>query len=115
MRSRAAAGNGFGVNEPRMLWTTISVPRDFIPAVQLATKPRDIPTSATTAAMPTEIPTNVRPVRTGRRISPRATTARNVMSRDRGDLRGIAVKDDQTISHLDRAGSASRDAHIVGD
>ena len=43
-------------------------------------KPREIPTNATTAAMPMEMPTIVSPVRTGRRISPRATTVKKVMS-----------------------------------
>ena len=43
----------------------MSVPRDFIPAVQLVTKPRDRPIKATTAAMP----------RNGSRPSRKAATA----------------------------------------
>jgi hypothetical protein len=62
-----------------MLLTTMSVPRDFIPAVQLVSNPLDIPTNATTAAMPIEIPSKVSPVRTGRRHKPRETSERNVI------------------------------------
>ena len=80
MRSRAFASNGLGVRELLRLLTTTSVPRAFIPPCQLDSKPRDIPTRATTAAMPTEMPSSVSPVRTGRRISPRATTVKKVMS-----------------------------------
>ena len=51
-----------------------------VPVCQLDSKPREIPTNATTAAMPTAMPTIVSPVRTGRRISPRVTTVKKVMS-----------------------------------
>ena len=62
-----------------MLLTTTSVPRAFNPFSQLLLNPREIPTRATTAAIPTEIPKIVSPVRTGRRVSPRVTTVKNVI------------------------------------
>ncbi len=80
MRSRTEALNGFGTSELPILLTTTSVPRAFIPVSQLLLNPREIPTSATTAAMPTEMPKIVSPVRTGRRISPRVTTVKKVIS-----------------------------------
>ena len=80
MRSRTEALNGFGISELPILLTTTSVPRAFIPVSQLLLNPREIPTSATTAAMPTEMPKMVSPVRTGRRISPRVTTVKKVIS-----------------------------------
>src|SRR5690606_9085349 len=83
-----------------MLFTTISVPRVFIPASQLFSKPRDMPTRATTAAMPMEIPTRVRPVRTGRRSSPRMTTVRRVMLVLSQKVHGVAVRDNPPILHL---------------
>ena len=43
-------------------------------------KTSEIPTSATTAAIPMEIPISVNPVLTRRRIRPRATTVRKLMS-----------------------------------
>ena len=52
MRSRTEASNGFGVSDPLLLLTTMSVPRAFNPTCQLFSNPRAIPTNATTAAMP---------------------------------------------------------------
>ena len=80
MRSTTVALNGLGVSPRPMLLTTMSVPRDFMPVCQLVSKPREIPTNATTAAMPIAMPTIVSPVRTGRRVSPRVTKVRKVMS-----------------------------------
>src|SRR5712672_931177 len=79
IRSRTDASNGFGVSDPSLLVTTISVPRAFNPACQPFSKPRDIPTNATTAAIPIEIPARVNPVRKGRRQRPRMTTVKNVI------------------------------------
>jgi hypothetical protein len=62
-----------------MLATTTSVPRDFIPADQLLTRPRDNPIRATTAAMPTEMPNKVKLVRSLRRLRLRITTLRKVI------------------------------------
>src|SRR2546421_1525122 len=115
IRSRVDAGNGWGVREPRMLWTTISVPRDFMPAVQLVIKPRDMPISVTTAAMPTAMPKRVRPVRMGRRHKPRVTTLRKVMSGIRGELRGVAVENNSAVFHLDGTRRSPRHGHVVSD
>ena len=79
IRSRTEASNGFGVSDPPLLETTISVPRAFNPTCQPFSKPRDIPTNATTAAMPMEIPARVNPVRKGRRQRPRMTTVKKVI------------------------------------
>src|SRR6476469_9904974 len=79
IRSRTEALNGFGVSDPPLLVTTISVPRAFNPTCQPFSKPRDIPTNATTAAMPMEIPARVNPVRKGRRQRPRMTTVKKVI------------------------------------
>src|SRR3954470_550454 len=98
-----------------MLWTTMSVPRDFMPAVQLVMKPRDIPIRVTTAAMPTAIPNRVSPVRTGRRCKPRLTTLKKVMSGICGHVRRIAVENNSAIFHLDGARGSPRHAHVVSD
>src|SRR5215472_3875030 len=93
----------------------MSVPRDFIPALQLVTNPRDMPINATTAAMPTEIPTKVNPVRTGRRTRPRAMTLKNVISLVSGRNCRIAVENNVTVLHLEYSRRAARNAHIVRD
>src|SRR4051794_39995449 len=115
IRSRVDSGNGFGVREPRMLWTTMSVPRDFIPAVQLVSRPRDKPINATTAAMPTAIPNKVNPVRTGRRCKPRVTTLKKVMSGMRGKLGRLPVENSPAIFHLDGTRGPARHRHIMRD
>src|SRR3954464_8339493 len=78
----------------------MSVPRSFIPAVQLLTSPRDRPSNATTAAIPTEMPSKVRLVRTGRRVRLRVTTLKNVMSVVQRNACGVAVKDNTSVLHL---------------
>src|SRR5436190_2899106 len=93
----------------------MSVPRDFMPAVQLVIKPRDIPISVTTAAMPTAIPKRVRPVRMGRRHKPRVTTWRKVMSGIGGELRWVAVENNLTVFHLNGSRRSPRHRHIVRD
>ena len=79
MRSRTEASNGFGVSDPPLLLTTMSVPRAFNPTCQPFSNPRDMPTNATTAAMPMEIPVRVNPVRKGRPLRPRTTTVKKVI------------------------------------
>ncbi len=79
MRSRTEASNGFGVSDPLLLLTTMSVPRAFNPTCQLFSNPRAIPTNATNAAIPSEMPASVNPVRRGRRSRPRMTTVKKVM------------------------------------
>src|SRR5215468_7922734 len=94
---------------------TMSVPRSFIPAVQLVTRPRDRPIKATTAAMPSEMPSNVKPVRIGRRLRPRAITSKKVISFVPGKVCRIAIENDLAVLHLDRTRCARRDTHIVGN
>src|SRR5262245_3931375 len=111
MRSRADALNGCGVSELPMLLTTTSVPRAFMPASQLLSSPRDIPTSATTAAMPIETPNSVSPVRTGRRMSPRTTIRKNVISCF--PKRSFPICHNASVLHLDDSRCSLCDAHVV--
>src|SRR5262245_3130016 len=109
MRSRTEALNGVGVSEVLILLTTISVPRAFNPTSQLFAKPREMPTSATTAAIPMEIPISVNPVRTRRRINPRATTVRKLMSALRRTVHESAVL------HQECSRGAPSDPQVVRD
>src|SRR5437763_6142482 len=93
----------------------MSVPRSFIPAVQLLTRPRDKPSNATTAAIPTEIPNKVRLVRTGRRVRLRVTTLKNVISLVQRNVGGVAIKDNASILHLQRKRGRGRDMELVCD
>src|SRR4029077_5172525 len=93
----------------------MSVPRDFIPAVQLVTRPRDKPINATTAAIPTAIPRRVKPVRTGRRLRPRVITSKKVISCVPGKFCGIAIENNLAVLHLDRTRRARRNTHIMSD
>src|SRR6476620_2480024 len=109
MRSRTEALNGFGVSEVLILLTTISVPRAFNPTSQLFSKPRARPTRATTAAIPMEIPMSVSPVRTRRRIRPRATTVKKLISVLRRTV------DKSAVLHQECSRGAPGDSHVVGD
>src|SRR5437867_6505672 len=93
----------------------MSVPRDFMPAVQLVTSPRDKPINATTAAIPTEIPKSVKPVRIGRRLRPRVIISKKVISCVPGKFCGLAIENNLAILHLNRPRRARRNTHIVGD
>src|ERR1041385_1252765 len=93
----------------------MSVPRDFMPAVQLVINPRDMPMSVTTAAMPTAIPKRVRPVRMGRRNKPRVTTLKKVMSGIRQELRRIAVENNPAVFHLNGTRRSPGHRHVVRD
>src|SRR5437867_9601153 len=93
----------------------MSVPRDFMPAVQLVTSPRDKPINATTAAIPTAIPKRVKPVRIGRRLRPRVITSKKVLSFVPGKFCRIAIENNLAVLSLDRTRCARRNTHIVGD
>src|SRR5215475_15110123 len=93
----------------------MSVPRDFIPAVQLVTRPRDKPINATTAAIPTAIPKRVKPVRIGRRLRPRVITSKKVISFVPGKFCRIAIENNPSVLHLDRTRCARRNTHVVSN
>src|SRR5512133_2580697 len=93
----------------------MSVPRSFIPDVQLVTRPRDKPIKATTAAMPSEMPSNVKPVRIGRRLRPRVIISKKVISSVPGKFCRLAIENNLAVLHLDCTRCARRDTHIVGN